>query len=113
MQDTSEFFDVDGFDLDEGHDDLDRRAFNGRQAILRHPTYEAEDAETTASDLISDILTALFGPAGFADAEGDTTDGPNYEKAKSFLDSAFTSWEGDAEDYTREEQGDGPHRLVL
>ena len=106
------FFDTESVELEDGWDDLDRRARNGRRAIEGHPTSEdGEEPDTAASDLISDILTALFGPAGTYTFGGERNDdGDAGQNAQAFLDRAFRSWEGDAEDYTREpEPGEYGH----
>jgi hypothetical protein len=68
----------------------------------------AEDRETYGGDAVSDILTALFGPAGHC-VEGEES-GPvkrvwNDEarrEAEAFLDHCLRSWEGDSEDYYKE-----------
>lgn len=91
----------------DSQDQLDRRTENGRYAIETHPTFEAnEEPETVASDLISDILTALYGPAGTHSVGGSLT--PNHdaiEKANELIARAFVSWTGDAEDYTEADDG--------
>lgn len=88
---------------------LSRRVRRGERAIALHP--DDLDRETRASDIVSDILTALFGPAGtytFGGSRND--DGDAGQNAQDFLDAAFRSWEGDAEDYIREpEPGEYGH----
>ena len=73
----------------------------------------AEELETAASDTISDILTAVFGAAGTSRpwADGEVRSGNEavtyreraIERAQGLLAHALRSWEGDAEDYTRED----------
>ncbi len=61
-----------------------------------------EERETYAADAISDILTALYGPAGAYDVEGKLeSEDAATETAYALLQRAFHSWLGDAEDYTR------------
>ena len=66
-----------------------------------------EDRETYAKDVISDVLTALFGPAGTFKKASDG-DGwvlyPNefaLNEARRVIEEAFRSYEGDAEDYAQ------------
>jgi hypothetical protein len=63
-----------------------------------------EDRETAAADIISDVLTALFGPAGItqAGAFGVTYDADAIGNAEALLDRALRSYHGDAEDYIAE-----------
>ena len=66
-----------------------------------------EDFTTAAKDAISNILTALFGPAGhWIYDEGNpvsgvslVTDADAYADASSLVDDALQSYFGDAEDY--------------
>lgn len=70
----------------------------------------ADDRETAASDAISDILTALYGPAGTYRYESEEVldkSLPRYQMrpdaqhaARTLLQDALESWYGDAEDYT-------------
>lgn len=92
-------------DLIDGEDNLDRRTSTGERAILlaesRAP-WDDEEREQYATDVISDILTALFGPAGISTVGGSITMREDaVENAKALLNRALRSWEGDAEDYTR------------
>lgn len=58
-----------------------------------------EDFETFATDAVSDILTALLGPAGHYNGHDVHVDPDVNGRAHAFLDAALRSWEGDAEDY--------------
>lgn len=67
---------------------------------------------SAASDAISDILTALYGPAGhYADVQDDAGDthwravwnDDALESAQELLDRSMRSYQGDAEDYTEVE----------
>jgi hypothetical protein len=98
---------------DYGADLLDKRTAIGKQAIDlaldEADSWHGDDEplaalETAAADVISDILTALFGPEGFHDHEGRYQ--PNaeaHDKAQAMLDRAMDSYTGDAEDYTTED----------
>lgn len=95
----------DPYNLIDGEDNLDRRTSTGERAILlaesRAP-WDDEEREQYATDVISDILTALFGPAGISTVGGSITMREDaVENAKALLNRALRSWEGDAEDYTR------------
>lgn len=105
---------------EEARDNLDRRVRTGNECIDVAAGFtipeESDENETYARDAVSHILTALFGPAGYSVWEAD----PNYSAesgvrfkeialdeergtlARTFLDMALESWEGDAEDYTAE-----------
>lgn len=99
---------------EDARDQLDRRVLSGREALKTHDSYASEEAETAARDLVSDILTTLFGPAGYCveggspSSPGEVVVGPykvvlDEERgglARTFLDMAYESWEGDAEAYT-------------
>lgn len=97
---------------DYGQNLLDLRAKTGERCIYEAGGWtadgrriEGEDRETAASDAISDILTALFGPAGtYSNPEhGIGKLNPNefaLNEARRLVEHAFRSWEGDAEDYT-------------
>jgi hypothetical protein len=81
---------------------FEQRVQVGLQAI---DLGDGEDPETDASDVISDVLTALYGPAGMRKPSG----GFLYRKdewgaAEALLDRAFHSWQGDAEDYYLKEE---------
>lgn len=82
---------------------LARRISVGRNAL--NAMHDDNDDETTAADLISDVLTALYGPAGYS----VPTSADDFEQrwreealthAQQILDRGFRSWEGDAEDYS-------------
>lgn len=85
---------------------LDRRKEIGESCIALANIGGGEEPETGASDAISDILTALFGPAGTNVPEGDSwTEEYNagaLEEARHLLDHALASYEGDVEDYYSE-----------
>lgn len=101
----------------DGQESLRRRAYIGHRCIaLAHDgpwtaqeeVEGAEDRETYATDAISDILTALYGPAG---VHRQTADGdgwvPEYndercDEARRLVERAVESWIGDAEDYSIE-----------
>lgn len=94
-----------------------RRALSGRQltgdqcintAYGPHGVPEGEDRETYAKDAISDILTALFGPAG---TMKETSDGDGWipvpnefalNEARRVVEESFRCYEGDTEDYIEE-----------
>lgn len=60
------------------------------------------DRETAASDIIADILTAIYGPAGaWRDGRIEMNDAALLN-ARQLLDRALRSYEGDAEDYEAE-----------
>ncbi len=61
----------------------------------------ADDPETAAADAISDILTAVFGPAGTYTGEETLRRDRDeaVEAAAALLFHALQSWKGDAEDY--------------
>lgn len=83
-------------------DDFNRRRIAG-DVVLDVAQEGGNDRETTASDVISNILTALFGAAGYDDpfrGEGGVRyDLARMERAQALLDRAYNSWWGDAEDY--------------
>jgi len=84
--------------------DLQRRSIIGEKAIVLCP--DGNDYETAGKDVVSDILTALFGRAGQYRlvAGNDDSEREDNEKAQErarlFMEDALRSWEGDAEDYT-------------
>jgi hypothetical protein len=89
-----------------------RRARIGEECITAAGYFTAMvDRETSGKDAVSDILTALFGRSGqyrLVAGNDDTEPEDNQQaqqQARAFLDSAFTSWLGDAEDYTYREEG--------
>jgi len=100
-------------ELAEGAEQLRRRAAIGDRCMaLAHDGpwtalgwVEGEDRETAASDAVSDILTALFGPAGTDSiGNGITLDPFALNEARRVAENALRSYEGDAEDYCREPQ---------
>lgn len=96
------FFDPSTLTLADGWSTIFRRARWGLGAIRTSPDFGANDPETDASDVVSNILTALFGPAGVSTLGGSIE--PRefaVNEARRFIERAFSSWEGDAEDYTR------------
>lgn len=92
-------------------EDYERRVRKGERALAAEnngrpvPVPQAdgdaadEDRLMFAADAISNILTAALGPAGY---DGDLNL-DRLEQASSLLDRALTGYEGDAEDYTTEE----------
>lgn len=89
----------------------DRRAGIGLYALTLGD--DPQD-ETNASDVIADILTAMYGPAATSSFdEGDTryetrTRLSAHKAAETLLDHALRSWKGDAEDYI-EGEADAPN----
>ena len=95
---------------EDARDQLDRRTRIGIEACELADA--GEERETQARNIVSDILTALFGPAGYcewieaSDSESSyrgarvVLDEERGGLARTFLDMALESWEGDAEDYT-------------
>lgn len=101
--------------LAHGADSLAKRASVGEQCLgiawQGNPDerVEGDDRESAARDAISDILTAMCGPAGTfggpRDGEGRLVRVWNDEArndATALLASALVSWEGDSEDYLRD-----------
>ena len=89
---------------------LDSRRSLGNRAI--ELAFDGEDFDTAAKDVISDILTARFGPAGklvdVINPDGRARvelDREAVENATALVDDALQSYFGDAEDYA-EEYGD-------
>ena len=83
---------------------LTKRIERGRAALAACWGYQPEGDEDTASaaaDTISDVLTALVGPAGHTveAAPGIVYDQQAGIDARALLDRAYESWAGDAEDY--------------
>lgn len=79
---------------------LARRRALGRAAIR---IVSNDEPETAASDAVSHILTALFGPAGTSSPDGAITyDDDAISRAHDFVQNALASWRGDAEDYVTE-----------
>lgn len=106
---------------------LDKRKRKGEKILRvawgkRNELHE-DDRLSAATDAISNVLTAMYGPAGLclpptgifdnvsdviADAQGVETwrvelDELRMKQAKELLHHALGSYEGDAEDYTVEE----------
>jgi hypothetical protein len=88
-------------------------AFDGPWSAL--DKIEEDERETYARDAISNILTALYGPAGITreveESESSAFSHTGWKielygeverKANALLDSAFRSYQGDAEDYNIE-----------
>lgn len=101
MTDEVDFWDESSLELADGGDQLGRRIELGRQAI---ELGDDNDPETDASDVISDMLTALYGPEGWHDEEGRYhPNGDAHQQAMGLLDRALRSYEGDAEDYTKDD----------
>lgn len=87
-------------------DENSRASYEQRRDLgLEALALVGEDEETDPTDIISDILTAVVGPAGtYSFTEGDTRYEPRtrlaaIRAAQSLLDRALCSWQGDAEDY--------------
>lgn len=90
---------------EDSQDTLGKRVDRGNQSMIaswgREP--DEDERESAACDTISNVLTALFGPAG---AYGETDETwalkPNefaLNEARRVIEEAFRSYEGDAEDY--------------
>ena len=96
------FWDETALDLDDGGEQLDRRIDRGKAAL--DAGADGDEPETMATDAISNILTALFGPEGWHNDEGAYRPHVNaLDKARELLDQALDSYQGDAEDYTVED----------
>lgn len=104
--------------IKQSRDKLDVRTDRGnsmlRQAWGTYPEHE-EDRECAAKDAISDILTAVFGPAGhYRDVRGEdgrlerVTHESTYANASMLVSSALDSYFGDAEDYIEEPKTESP-----
>ena len=86
-------------------------AWRGPWSQVERVTNE-EDRETAAKDAISDILTAIVGPAGHVEVvPRENGDGETWRRvpsptqlaaARSLVNAALQSWEGDLEDYSVE-----------
>lgn len=106
--------DADKFDpstLAHGGEQYRQREFVGHRAtaLAQDGPWTAkyavddEDRETYAADVISDVLTALFGPAGTTTHDGAITHNVDAQlKAEFLLARALDSYRGDAEDYVTE-----------
>jgi hypothetical protein len=86
---------------------LDGRAQVGRIAMNvawgRTPIHP-DDLEFAARDVISDVLTAVLGPAGSVSVDAEIEyDEDTISRAHNLLYRALESYRGDAEDYTRED----------
>ena len=98
-------FDASSLD-DNSREQYERRVEWGTKAI---ELGDDGDPETQASDIISDMLTALYGPSGvyvFLAPSGlgrGRYEGRDEARAQAWalLARALESWEGDSEDYTR------------
>jgi hypothetical protein len=60
---------------------------------------DESDRETLAADAISDILTALYGPAGYYLPREVTTDEEVMAQARALVNRAVRSFMRDNEDY--------------
>lgn len=84
---------------------LDKRIVLGARLIRlvwgRSPQ-DPDDRESAAKDAISDILTALLGPAGTTSGGEIAYDEERINDAHTLLYHALESYRGDAEDYYRE-----------
>jgi hypothetical protein len=86
---------------------LDKRVERGEELlqIVWGRKVEGDDRETAAKDAISDILTALLGPAGVAHFHKDGTFNEvaindfRINEAARITSQAVDSYQGDAEDY--------------
>jgi hypothetical protein len=86
---------------------LDKRVERGEELlqIVWGRKVEGDDRETAAKDAISDILTALLGPAGVAHFHADGTFNEvaindfRINEAARITSQAVDSYQGDAEDY--------------
>lgn len=78
----------------QGRADFARRADVGRRALA--VLADNDDDETQATDLISDVMTHVF---------GDPRDVQNVRQAEALLARALRSYEGDAEDYDWPREG--------
>lgn len=98
--DETNTFDASTLD-DDSRAQYERRYENGRIAV---GMLERDDEETQFSDLVSDMLTFLYGPAGYTEGfnGGLAIREDEQLAARALLDRAMRSWEGDAEDYTVE-----------
>ena len=92
---------------------FDERATKGAKLIEQtwgRPV-EDEERESAAKDAVSDILTSLFGAAGSYFDPGPGKPWalrPNelaLNDARAFIERAFESWVGDAEDYAEADDG--------
>lgn len=94
-----------------GNMSFNMRRRRGERMIANSAGYayskiDEDDREAFASDAVSDILTALFGPAGgYKPQDGPVEIVMNraaIEEADEFLSRCLRSYEGDAEDYELE-----------
>lgn len=89
----------------ESQEILDRRACHGERMLIQvwgRALLNDEDREAAGSDAISNIFTALFGPAG-AFVNGAMKDNDEArENARRLVRRALGSYFGDAEDYFEE-----------
>ena len=98
---------------EESQANLDERKAVGRECIeVAAGDFPAragvadDERETYGLDAVGDILTELFGPAGYMKDDGEEAHTfeqvDNHEAisaAEDFMRRAVTAWEGDAEDY--------------
>lgn len=73
---------------------------------------QGEDVNCAASDAIADVLTALFGAAGYCEQGEDgwhvRLNEERVAEARHMALRGFESWLGDAEDYEQEDVEDYP-----
>lgn len=93
----------------DGGDSYEKRKLRGEQILaLSYGSEPGEDErESAAADAISDILTAIYGPAGYMVPEtGDSYrrvwNHEALDKTQALLGRAQRSYEGDSEDYVKE-----------
>jgi hypothetical protein len=89
--------------------DLESRRERGNEilTLVWGPEPLNEERESAAADAISDILTALYGPAGHYEDTGPDEIAGFYavwnetalRQAEAMLSRSEESWRGDAEDY--------------
>lgn len=79
-----------------------------------------DDLDTYAVDAVSNIITALLGPAGYMADDGEEAhtfelleDEDAYAKAEDFLRRALAGWNGDAEDYTESDEPPAPRTVLV
>lgn len=74
-----------------------RRTKLGAQAL---DLTGSDDDETRAKDIIADILTTVYGPAGWCKGREVIVSDSRVDRATTLLNAALDNWIGDAEDYT-------------
>lgn len=80
--------------------EYDRRVTAGEQALSTagYGLYE-DDRETAAVDMIANVLTALYGPAGYYMPTEVTTEADVMAEARELVERALRSYMHDNEDY--------------